>query len=220
MIGEFFSISASNIGHAAIAAASRPIPQDEPATIRLASHAASGDDEIYIEVRSPHGFSRDIRIGKAKVWSILQIQDHEACRAACQHFIDDRAEHVRAAVQEAQELEARFDDAHLDVGGEPYIVGGVATPQEQALAFVKRPGIFIGTPVRFDRVLAYLHGFETALELAHGRQPRLLEYRDLLEEIKQELGDKPSVDQELEAISALEPILERLYSAADTAKAR
>lgn len=103
MIGEFFSISASSIGHAAITAASRPIPQDEPATIRLASYAASGDDEIYIEVRSPHRFARDIRAGKAKAWSILQIKDHEACRAACEHFIDDRAEHIRAAVLEAQE---------------------------------------------------------------------------------------------------------------------
>lgn len=116
MIGEFFSISASNIGHAAIAAASRPIPQDEPATIRLASHAASGDDEIYIEVRSPYGFARDIRVGKAKVWSILQIKNHEACRAACQRFIDDRAEHVRAAVLEAQ-AQASLDQEEEFVAG-------------------------------------------------------------------------------------------------------
>lgn len=219
MIGELFTISASNIGHAAIAAASRPIPEDAPATIQLASHEASGDDEVYIEVRTRRGFARDIRIGRAKVHAILRIDDPAACRASCQHFIDDRAEHVRAAVLEAQELEARFDDAHLDVGGEPYIVGGVATPQEQALAFVKRPGIFIGNPVRFDRVLAYLHGFEMALETAYGRQPRLHEYSDLLDEIKQELGSKPSADQELESISALEPILERLYSAAAAANA-
>ncbi|MGV2983612.1 hypothetical protein ACNPNP_07855 [Microbacterium sp. AGC85] len=31
MIGEFFSISETNIGHVATRAALRPIPQDEPA---------------------------------------------------------------------------------------------------------------------------------------------------------------------------------------------
>ena len=79
--------------------------------------------------------------------------------------------------------------------------------------------MFKGNSVRFDRALTYLHGFETALEMTHGRQPRLHEYSDLLDEIKQELGSRPSDDQELEAFSALEPILERLYSAAAAAKA-
>lgn len=95
MVGDFFSISASNIDHAAIAAARRSIPQHEPATTRLASHAASQDDEIYIDVRSPPGFSGDIRIGKAKVHSNLMVKDHESCRPACQHFIDNRAERAQ-----------------------------------------------------------------------------------------------------------------------------
>lgn len=70
----------------------------------------------------------------------------------------------------------------------------------------------MGNTVRFNRSLAYLHGFETALEMANGRQPRLHEYRDLLEEIKPELGNNPSNDQELEAISALEPILAQIFT--------
>lgn len=109
MISELFTINTTNIGRAAIAAASRPIPRDEPATICLASHAESGDDEVYVEVRSPKGFSRDIRVGKDEVYSILMIKDPEACRAACQRFIDDRAEQIRAAVLGAQAHETRFE---------------------------------------------------------------------------------------------------------------
>lgn len=60
MIGPPFTINASNVGHAAIAAASRSIPQDEPVTIKLASKAASGDNELNFQVRSPGGFMRDI----------------------------------------------------------------------------------------------------------------------------------------------------------------
>lgn len=123
MIGPLFTINASNIGHAAIAAASRPIPQDEPVTIKLASHAASGDNELYVEVRSAGGFARDIRIGEGEVGSILSIKAYDACRAACQAFIDDRAEHVRTAVLDAQAHSDRFDDLHLDVGSGPHVVG-------------------------------------------------------------------------------------------------
>ena len=217
MIGEFFSISASNIGHAAIRAASRPISQDEPATIRLASHADSGGDEIYVEVRSPAGFSRDIRIGSGKVHSIQMIKDLGACRAACQEFIDDRAGCIRAAVLEAQADDAR-DDSHLDQYSDGYVVGGTLTPEEHAQAFIKRPSMFIGDPVKLDRVLAYIHGLETALEMAHGRHPRLYKFEDLLNEIKQELGSDPTRDQELEAIHALEPIMAQVYAAALAAK--
>lgn len=104
MIGEFFSVNATNIGHAAMRAASRPIPEDAPAEMKLVQRTDdSGRKEVYIEVSTPLGFSRDIRIGKAKVWGILQIEDTVAMRAACQRFIDDRAEHVRRAVLDAQE---------------------------------------------------------------------------------------------------------------------
>lgn len=104
MIGEFFSINETNIGHAAMRAACRPIPQDEPAEMKLVGRTEdSGREEVYINVSTPGGFSRDIRIGKAKVWGILQIKDSERCRAACQRFIDDRAEHARKAALDAQE---------------------------------------------------------------------------------------------------------------------
>lgn len=114
MIGPFFTISASNIGHAAIAAASRPIPQDEPVTIKLAAHAESGGSDLYVEVRSPGGFARDIRIGEGEVASILMIKENDACRAACQAFIDDRAEYVRAAVLDAQISDEHFNDRPLN----------------------------------------------------------------------------------------------------------
>lgn len=123
MIGPLFTINASNIGHAAIAAASRPIPQDEPVTIKLATHAASGDNELYVEVRSMGGFARDIRIGEGEVGSILAIREYDACREACQAFIDDRAEHVRTAVLDAQAHSDRFVDSHMDVSSGPHIMG-------------------------------------------------------------------------------------------------
>ena len=108
MIGQFFSISETNIGHAAMRAASRPIPQDDPAEMKLVLRTEDSDrEEVYIEVSTSAGFVRHIRIGKAKVWGILQIEDTVAMRAACQRFIDDRAEHTRQAVLDAQEHAAQ-----------------------------------------------------------------------------------------------------------------
>lgn len=109
MIGEFFSISETNIGHAAMRAASRPIPQDAPAEMKLVQLTeGSGQKEVYIEVSTPAGFLRHIRVGQAKVWGILQIENTVAMRAACQHSIDDRAEHIRRAVLDAQEHEQQL----------------------------------------------------------------------------------------------------------------
>lgn len=117
MIGPLFTINRSNIGRAAIAAASRPIPEDTPAMITLARcKEDSGSETVCIEVSTPKGFSRSIRISEAKIASILQIQDYDACREACQAFIDDRAEHVRTAVLDAQAHCDRLDDSDLDVG--------------------------------------------------------------------------------------------------------
>ena len=107
MIGEFFTINETNIGHAAMRAACRPMPQDAPAEMKLVLRTEDSDrEEVYIEVNTPGGFLRHIRIGKAKVWGILQIEDTVAMRAACQRFIDDRAEHARQAVLDAQAYEA------------------------------------------------------------------------------------------------------------------
>lgn len=107
MIGEFFTINETNTGHGAMRAACRPIPQDAPAEMKLGLRTEdSGRDEIYIEVSTHSDFSRGIRIGKAKVWGILQIEDTEAMRAACQRFIDDRAEQARQAVLVALAYEA------------------------------------------------------------------------------------------------------------------
>lgn len=104
MIGEFFSVNATNIGHAAMRAASGPIAEDAPAEMKLVLRTEDSDrDEVYIEVSTPLGFVRHIRIGQAKVWGILQIEDTAAMKAACQSFIDDRAEHARQAVLDAQE---------------------------------------------------------------------------------------------------------------------
>ncbi|MEQ4567248.1 hypothetical protein [Paenarthrobacter sp. CAP02] len=73
-------------------------------------------------MRGPRGFTRDIRVGEVKVWSILQIEEPGAIRAVCQRFIDDRAEHVRTAVREALAHWAQFDDSDLHAGSEPYVV--------------------------------------------------------------------------------------------------
>lgn len=39
------------------------------------------------------------------------------------------------------------------------------SPAELARAFVRRPGMFIGEPVTFDRAAAWLRGFDDALML-------------------------------------------------------
>lgn len=64
----------------------------------------------------------------------------------------------------------------------------------------------------FDRVLANLQRFETALQMAYGCRPKLARYSDLIQELKQELGSGPEGD-DLQAIDALKPILARLDSA-------
>lgn len=112
MIGPFFSVNESNIGHEAMRAASRSIAEDAPAVMKLVGRTDdSGREEVYINVSTPGGFSRDIRIGKAKIWGILQIKDDEAWRAACQSFIDDRAKHARQAVLDAQEHDRRIGNS-------------------------------------------------------------------------------------------------------------
>lgn len=68
----------------------------------------SGQEEVYIEVSTPANFLSHIRIGKAKVWGILQIEDTLAMRAACPRFIDDRAEHIRHTVFDAQQNAGRW----------------------------------------------------------------------------------------------------------------
>ncbi|ALG29544.1 hypothetical protein AOZ07_11505 [Glutamicibacter halophytocola] len=214
MIGEFFTINATNIGHAAMRAASRPIPQEDPAQMNLSLRKTdAGRDEIVIEVSTWQGFSRDIRISQGKIWSILQISDSERCRAACQHYIDDRAEHVRRAVFDAQACTERVDDSHLDAGSASYGIGGVAASEEQAHEFVMRPSTFVGGPATFESVLAYVHGFEAAFEMSQGRQPVLHQFSDLIKELKQELGREPTDDQTAEAIGALEPLLAKLFTA-------
>lgn len=122
MIGPFFSINESNIGHAAMRAASRPIPQDAPAEMKLGLRTEdSGHEEAYIEISTPRGFSRGIRIGKADVVAILEIQDNENCRAACQRYIDDLAQQARQAVLDAQAHSELRKDFDLDTGSEPYV---------------------------------------------------------------------------------------------------
>ncbi|TQL47312.1 hypothetical protein FB562_0368 [Homoserinimonas aerilata] len=124
MIGPFFSINESNIGHAAMRAASRPIPQDAPAEMKLGLRTDdSGHEEAYIEVSTPQGFSRGIRIGKPRVVEILEIQDDEDCRTACQRYIDDLAQQARQAVLDAQAHSEHFGDSNLDAGDEPYVAG-------------------------------------------------------------------------------------------------
>lgn len=215
MIGPMFTISAHNIGYEAMRAgeeaASQPSPRAVATTLQLARHE---DDEIFVEVRSDVGFARDIRIGEAKVSSILMINDHEASRAACQAFIDDRAEQIREALLEAWSQEAGYDDSHLVAGGGGYIVSQSVTPDERARAFVQRPDMHMGPPVHFDRALDYIKGFESALEMSQGRQPTLDQFSDLIEQIKRQLGDAPTEEQELEAIDALEPVLAQVYRAA------
>lgn len=77
----------------------------------------------------------------------------------------------------------------------------------------------LGSPATFDRALAFIDGFEMALDLSHGRQPRLHEYNDVLPEIRQLLERDPPDAQESEAIDALEPILVQVYRAVRAAKA-
>ncbi|GAA5594482.1 hypothetical protein [Kocuria rhizophila] len=122
MIGPFFSINESNIGHAAVRAASRPIPQDAPAEMKLGLRTEDlGREDVYIEVSTPRGFSRGIRISKAEVVAILGSQDHEGCRTACQRYIDDLALLARRAVLDAQAHSERLDDPNLDTGNEPNV---------------------------------------------------------------------------------------------------
>lgn len=40
-----------------------------------------------------------------------------------------------------------------------------ASPEEQAHVIAKRPGMFMGSPVTFERAVAFIHGFELALQM-------------------------------------------------------
>lgn len=48
-----------------------------------------------------------------------------------------------------------------------HVVGSMSAPG-LAGAFVRRPGMFIGAPIRFDRVVAYIRGYTFAVEDVRG----------------------------------------------------
>lgn len=104
MIGPLFTISASNIGRAAIEAASRPVPLDDPSTITLAAHPDGG---VLIQVRAPGGFCRDVPVEETAVREVLSIEDSQTCRAACEELIEDRAARVRRAIMESESSRRR-----------------------------------------------------------------------------------------------------------------
>lgn len=95
MIGQFFSINASNIGHAAMRAVF--IAVDSGMDCRLVSVTDDSAAEAGVLVTSTAGYRRMIPISEARVRACLSAEGIEET----QRFVDDLAQQIRAAVVEA-----------------------------------------------------------------------------------------------------------------------
>lgn len=91
---------------------------------------------------------------------------------------------------------------HIVTGGLPE-----RNPSDLAAAIVKRPGMYMGGPVAFDRAAAYAHGLEMAL-LIQGRNSPLTDEDNRL--LRSGNDDQRSPEEELDDIKLLEPVLARL----------
>jgi len=91
-----------------------------------------------------------------------------------------------------------------------HIVSGPVDPVDLAAAIVRRPGMYLGAPVTFDKAAAYVAAIEIVL-FAAGKDSALTdEHRRLL---RPSTGDR-SGQQEREDIQRLEPVLVQLLAAA------
>lgn len=95
-------------------------------------------------------------------------------------------------------------DDHIVTGGLP-----ARDPSHLAAAIVKRPGMYMGGPVTFDRAAVYARGLEMAL-LLQGKDSPLTDEDDRL------LGNgndgQRSREEEVDDIKLLEPVLAKLLS--------
>lgn len=94
MISELFTISATNIGHAALREAA--IAVDSPVDVRLVPLAQSGDGQVGVLVESA-GFRQVLPISEARVRACIDADGLEET----QRYVDELADQVRAAVREA-----------------------------------------------------------------------------------------------------------------------
>jgi len=98
-----------------------------------------------------------------------------------------------------------------------HVVGGIVAddPIGLASAIVKRPGMYMGGPVTFERAAAFAMGLEMALIAVDGPSPLTQEDHRLLQERREGVR---SDDEEREDILALQPLLARLFSALRSAR--
>lgn len=87
-------------------------------------------------------------------------------------------------------------------------VGG--DPADLASVIVKRPGMYMGEPVTFERAAAYTIGVEMAL-IATGRHSPLAEEDHRL--LQERPRGRRSREQELADIRRLKPLLAKLFTA-------
>ncbi|WP_114854543.1 hypothetical protein [Brachybacterium sp. YJGR34] len=83
-------------------------------------------------------------------------------------------------------------------------------PADLARVIVKRPGMYMGGPVTFERAAAYTIGVEMAL-IATDRDPPLTEEDHRL--LQERPRGRRSLEQELAHIRRLEPLLAKLFTA-------
>lgn len=98
MITSPFNTSASNIGNAAMQAAS--IPWDAPVEMRLGAEGP-GENDAYVEVSSHGGYVRRISIDNARLAECRQEDDGPTAMGLCQQLVDDLAAQIRTAVCDA-----------------------------------------------------------------------------------------------------------------------
>lgn len=90
MIGELFTISATNIGHAALPQAA--IPVGSSVDVRLVPVARSGDEQVGMLV-DRDGYRQVVPISEAHVKACV---DAGVCEET-QRYVDELADQVRAA---------------------------------------------------------------------------------------------------------------------------
>ena len=97
MIGQLFSISATNIGHAALREAALPV--DSAVDVRLVALAENGDEQVGVLI-GREAFRRVIPISETRVRMCIDAEG--MCET--QRYVDELAGQIRSALHEAQTL--------------------------------------------------------------------------------------------------------------------
>ena len=98
MVGELFTINATNIARAAVREAGRRLDPESPANIEVAGQNLGGAMQVFVRVSSPSSLTTTIDVNEASVRSCLEEDDSEVSRRMVSGLISSLAAKIIAVV--------------------------------------------------------------------------------------------------------------------------